>query len=135
MAWVQYEKYYDFNGSSHLKATNRPQEVGEWIQRARSPSFRPNIDLQTYEERFWKWWAALQPEWRTIDQNAPSRSVEGGWEALDKPGKNGLTSVVAALFFWGFHLGDQRELTSSWVLARDDVCWVLNQLRAQCSSR
>ncbi|PPR04596.1 hypothetical protein CVT26_014759 [Gymnopilus dilepis] len=126
--WLQFEKMHNFKGSSHLGTASRPREVGDWIQRARSASFRPVIEPTTYGQRFWNWWAGLQPEWRVIQQNTTSRSIAGSWEALNKPGTNGLASVIAALFFWGFRLGEEREATSSWVLARDDVHWVLTQL-------
>ena len=39
-----------------------------------------------------------------------------------------MASVVAALFFWGFGLGSDRESTMAWVAAVDDVAWVLRQL-------
>ncbi|PPQ97914.1 hypothetical protein CVT26_002990 [Gymnopilus dilepis] len=128
--WLQYESSRNFEGSSWLKATHRPSAVGEWIQRARNPYYRPEIDAEDFQDDFWKWWKVVQPEWRDMEAEAASRSVEGDWCSLDKAGKNGLSSVVAALFFWGSGAGCDKTAGSSWIEAVEDVSWVLEQLRS-----
>ena len=80
---------------------------------------------------FWSWWCALQPEWRSIGEDVVSRKVGGGWDVLDKAGTNGLASVMAALFFWGIAVEEEGIGYDSWKLAVEDVCWVIQQLRAK----
>ncbi|PPQ97627.1 hypothetical protein CVT26_002550 [Gymnopilus dilepis] len=137
-AWLEFEASYEFQGgdSSKLGSTHRPSIIGDWIRRHRLATWRPSFDPFEFEERFWMWWKSLQPAWRTIDQEAPSRLVEGGWEVLDKAGTNGIASVVAALFFWGHCLGAGRESTqTSWIHAVEDASWVLQQLCAHRASQ
>ncbi|KDR84213.1 hypothetical protein GALMADRAFT_54578 [Galerina marginata CBS 339.88] len=129
-AWLKFEEAHGFNGMSRLGAAHRPASVSKWIQRARSPDYRPQFDTKEFQTDFWKWWIALQPDWRQIKAGTASRDVSGDWGALDKPGANGLASVVAGLFFWGHGLGDKRKASSSWTSAVDDVSWVFKQLDA-----
>ena len=134
-SWLAFESVHGYTGNTQLSADKRPREIGDWIQRARKPQYRPSFDLGVFEESFWSWWIALQPDWRKIEKGTTSRTVEGNWDAIDKPGTNGLASVIAALFFWGFRLGNNLDTHSSWNLARDDVAWVIQQLCAQRSAR
>jgi hypothetical protein len=41
--WEKFEASHGFSGSDQITATHRPACISDWIQRACSPSFRPNI--------------------------------------------------------------------------------------------
>ncbi|KAH7904749.1 hypothetical protein BJ138DRAFT_1018673 [Hygrophoropsis aurantiaca] len=122
-----------------LGTTARPACIADWIARARSPTYRPAHirDLKAFEASFWKWWRSLQPEWR-IEEGEEKLSVEEGhadWELLKVFGANGITSVVAALFFWGRHACEDGATaavttrnTNTWLSAANDVSWVLKHL-------
>ncbi|PPQ78995.1 hypothetical protein CVT26_003941 [Gymnopilus dilepis] len=131
--WVRFEKLNNFEESSKkLKPTNRPAAVGDWIKRARSSTYRPNIDVNKFQSDFWAWYCNIQPKWRSISDGNTPMEVRGKWDEVDVPGVNGWPSVVAALFFWGVALGQARNQSDSWYSAVNDAYWVLNQL---CGSR
>ncbi|KDR66329.1 hypothetical protein GALMADRAFT_232569 [Galerina marginata CBS 339.88] len=132
--WLRFESSHSFNGSSKLSTTARPSLIGEWVRRARSPTYCPPIDANEFDKEFWAWWAILQPDWRRITPRTAMRMTLGCWDALDKPGTNGWPSVVAALFFWGRAVRQGNLSTSSWKLAVDDATWVLDQLCGQRSA-
>ncbi len=101
-SWLRFEQTAECVGVSKLGTQNRPPAVGEWIQRARSPTFHPNIDnLEIYSSNFSAWWRSLQPAWRLDGATDLLRRSEGDWTHLQRSGVNGLLSVVAGLFFWG----------------------------------
>lgn len=107
-----------------LRARHRPVFVGDWIQRARISTYRPNIpDFDDAGEKFTTWWASLQPQWRVSDDGSLIRSC-GSWEDLRRPGVNGLLSVLAALFFWGAAAGGKD---SRWDEAVADVVWAFGE--------
>jgi hypothetical protein len=124
-AWLRYEVANDYQDDAKLGTTSRPACISAWIQRARSPKWRPNLagQLDKLGSDFWSWWGSLQPEWRVEFQRS-----NGDWEVLRKPGANGLVSVLAALFFWGTALGDGCKDTVDWCQAVADMQWVLEQL-------
>ncbi len=119
-SWVAFQFTNDFDSSDKLSAEERPECVGQWIARARSQKWRPtyvNLDVVSkFQEPFWAWWANLQPEDR-VDGSEDSiedlkrepdgrpvqihPSTDVNWGCLKThSGKNGLVSVMAALFFW-----------------------------------
>lgn len=121
--WIAYELRKDLNDDGKLGTTSRPECIKMWIARARSSKWHPKIDLDVFEGEFWCWWKSLQPEWRQ------SLQQEGGdITVLDKPGANGIVSVIVALFYWGKALGSGRETSSEWLRAVKDVEWVLAHL-------
>ncbi|KAF8199484.1 hypothetical protein BJ912DRAFT_844898 [Pholiota molesta] len=86
--WVAFEmkEGYGRDTVGKLKAKRRPAFVGDWIQRARAPSWRPAIsDIATIEEGF-----------------------------REQPGINGLLSLVAGLFFWGSAARDAPTACDAW---------------------
>lgn len=127
-AWVKFKRGQANQPASVLSSTHRPIVIRDWIQRARSASYRPVIkstsDLQT---NFMKWWEGLQPEWRmsTSGQIIVSK-LDGDWDGLCRAGRNGILSVVAALFFWGFALKGTGAEQVEWKAATDDCLRVLN---------
>ncbi|KDR72152.1 hypothetical protein GALMADRAFT_18798, partial [Galerina marginata CBS 339.88] len=100
--WADFEAKEGYKERTKLSATGRPAAVKDWIQRARSPTWRPVIkDLAEFEREFGVWWTGLQPGWRVSDtEGSAVEDGEGDWKVLRKPGVNGLLSLLAALFFW-----------------------------------
>ncbi|KAF8160584.1 hypothetical protein BJ912DRAFT_833782, partial [Pholiota molesta] len=130
-SWIQFEgrSYYKENGI--LGNQGRPQFVADWIRHARSPKYRPkNVKLESFDRMFWVWWRSLQPDWRTDDGSGVLPRTAGDLDAIRKPGKNGILSVLAMVFFWG--LATEQEEgdggKQAWKAAVDDVDWVLKGL-------
>jgi hypothetical protein len=122
--WLKYEEGKDLSDDGKLRTTSCPVCIAAWIAWAHSAKWRPIIkDANEFEEQFWCWWTSVQPEWRKdLEQG------EGDWQVLQKPGANGIISVLAALFYWGIALGDRQESSLGWLRALGDVKWVLQQL-------
>jgi hypothetical protein len=127
--WQDFEVKHEFREAGKLSPRGRPKCIADWIQRARSPAFRPDIN-PTYASEFSTWWTNLQPAWRTEGGGGELARGTGDLEGLRRPGVNGLLSVVAALFFWGVSLGKDREECGAWGTGVDEVAWVLSALGA-----
>ncbi|KDR65402.1 hypothetical protein GALMADRAFT_148715 [Galerina marginata CBS 339.88] len=64
-AWAAFESQEKYNGTTKLKSKHRPGLVGNWIRRARSAKWRPDlVDIPQFTVEFSQWWASLQPDWR-----------------------------------------------------------------------
>ena len=131
--WLHFERTTEFMGVSKLGHQNRPPAIGDWIQRARSPTFHPNIvDLGTYSSNFDAWWRSLQPVWRVDGATNLLRRREGDWTHLQCSGINGLLSVVAGLFFWGCavqcNTAASKSLKLKWMQSLEDILYVFTQL-------
>ncbi|KDR65397.1 hypothetical protein GALMADRAFT_81901, partial [Galerina marginata CBS 339.88] len=85
--WAGFEEKAEYSGSGRLKSANRPSAVSNWIQRARSSKWRPEIKNVV---------------------------VGGDWEVLRSPGVNGLVSVLAALFYWGLGVSAAQDGDEKW---------------------
>ncbi|KAF9470292.1 hypothetical protein BDN70DRAFT_939839 [Pholiota conissans] len=129
-AWARFEVQSNYTEIKVLGSHGRPLCVAEWIRYTRSPTYRPRtFKLDMFEKSFSTWWHGLQPEWRIGD----GRDLLRGDRSLDSiklPGKNGLLSILAALFFWGIYAEKKEGKggVASWSAAVDDVSWVLNRL-------
>ncbi|KAJ7615075.1 hypothetical protein DFH06DRAFT_1013683 [Mycena polygramma] len=140
-AWLRLEKSYGFvqgNGTLRTKdPKDRPGEVKEWVRdgRGRTMAVIPIPNRAAFEQKWWKWWTALQPSWRGSwrgrSSSAPCAPQGGGWESLAVPGRNGLLSVVATLYWWGCaEKKDGIEARSAeWEEAAAEVISVLRALR------
>lgn len=126
--WVLFEASYDYKGASQLPTSNRPVEVKYWVARGRASTCKPDINVAKSQASFWRWWIALQPDWRKIKPDNASRDIGGDWSVIDKPGTNGWPSIVAALFFWGRELKKTKKPMVSWDLAVEDATWVLEMI-------
>ncbi|KAG1895954.1 uncharacterized protein F5891DRAFT_907623, partial [Suillus fuscotomentosus] len=124
----------DVSGFANKKAAlgceHRPAEVHWWISCGRKG--KPTIpDLNAFVLRWWSWWITLQPEWRKCQ--APTlttsailpRTDDSNWDTLNKPGANGMLSVVATLKWWADGADGKGYEDSRWEDAADDVVWVL----------
>lgn len=129
VAWIKFEEVSEFK-SSQLGSKDRPQAIADWIRRARRVDYRPEIkNITAYEEDFRVWWISLQPAWRRVDSDWPQKGEsKGDWEMLRRSGRNGLVSVVAALFFWGWASRNDGDAMKTWDIAVDDVLYALTQM-------
>ncbi|KAF9472053.1 hypothetical protein BDN70DRAFT_819199 [Pholiota conissans] len=99
--WAHFENAERFAERGKLGTTGRPACISLWIKYARSASFRPDLVLR--------------------------QDASGDLTNLRRPGKNGLLSVLAALFFWGVSAQGVRN-DKHWRAAVDDVHWVISCL-------
>ena len=139
--WSSLEAGASYTEVRGLGKTHRPQVVGDWIARARSATWRPNVaagdpELKAFEVQFRKWWVGVQPAWRVVDEAKGKLSRDydedqKDLEVLRLPGKNGIVSVVAALFYWGVAVQDKSPKSRArqkWVEAMEDCHWVFEKL-------
>jgi hypothetical protein len=120
-AWAEFElkeKYKD----TDLGKTSRPSFIADWIKRKRSATWHPSIgDIDVYCQQFNQWWHSLQPAWRQADNGSVLTDlVDGDWTVLRKSGKNGLLSVLAALFYWGLYNKGKGATSEMWLSAVKD---------------
>ncbi|KAI1782807.1 hypothetical protein LXA43DRAFT_846143, partial [Ganoderma leucocontextum] len=132
--WTVVEGGYKFKTSvsfqtSGLSAEHRPEEVGIWLQILRrnlmkSPAIK---NEEKYVQAWWGWWGRLQPEWRQRNEGGrPCPGGEGPWDALKKPGQNGMLMVLLSLVWWKEIATDATA--SEWLAAVRDVGWVLAKM-------
>ncbi|KAF9553007.1 hypothetical protein CPC08DRAFT_767853 [Agrocybe pediades] len=121
-SWVTFEEKEKYLGRGTLKADHCSACVGNWIGRRHSPVWRPKLgSLSKFEKSYMKWWAGLQPEWHlTADGKVKHGAVDGNWDVLQKPGINGLQSIVVALFFWGLDTKKKFSDAENWAEAVED---------------
>ncbi|KAF8190124.1 hypothetical protein BJ912DRAFT_850288 [Pholiota molesta] len=103
-AWAHFERAESYEEKGKLGTVGRPACVAAWIARARSATYKPSTE---------------------------HLSAGGNLENLRRPGKNGLLSVLAALFFWGVILSAENNgivAQQRWKLSVDDVFWVISNL-------
>lgn len=125
-ALVNLEADHGFQNSkaSLPNVGNRPPAISLWIKnaRVRSPAIS---DVSVYETQWWRWWRALQPDWRSLSTTeGPISAVDSLMESLNRPsfggsfalldchGSNGFLSVVGSLRFWGDEVHSQFEKNS-----------------------
>lgn len=128
--WTAFEEKEAFEEHGKLSAKHRPLCIGKWIGCARSPTWRPTItSIPAFEKSFQVWWCDLQPSWRISGNGSIALDrVDGDFEALRKPGLNGILSVMAALFYWGCKVQRNAKYCASWASAVEDCILVLEQL-------
>jgi hypothetical protein len=125
--WSAFEKQESYTGVVRLSAKKRPDIIGMWIGRGRSVAWRPVIsDLSAFVKEFREWWVTLQPDWRVSNGKLLVNAVDGDWEPLRRPGRNGLLSVLAALFYWGLAVNGKPGRRTEWISAVKD-CEVVFQ--------
>ncbi|KAJ7672124.1 hypothetical protein B0H14DRAFT_2424191 [Mycena olivaceomarginata] len=114
-----------------LPARGRPDAMSWWVQRARNDRRIPaGLDDEDQRDAFYdkavSWWIAVNPAWRhegTLPSAGLNKKAEEIWMPLPA-GLNGLTSVVACLWWW-YQVAGVVEGTPVWKKMADDVEWVL----------
>ncbi|KAG2047696.1 hypothetical protein BDR06DRAFT_1013638 [Suillus hirtellus] len=113
------------NEKAALGCKHRPIEVHWWI--SRGCKGKPTIpDLDAFISQWWSWWLMLQLEWRKFLPHTD----DGNWDTLNKPGANGMLSIVAILKWWADGANGKGHKESCWEDAADDMTWVLDRLTA-----
>ncbi|KAF7965908.1 hypothetical protein HWV62_40972 [Athelia sp. TMB] len=140
--WVDLERQLGFPTKGRGKAqmlsiTNRPAQIGVWINSNRPwndiPHIGPGVS-EDYSTSWWLWWKLLQPEWRSLDF---SRDLRGhgdyNWDETRKGSQNGFGIVLLSLGWWFSGLKTSK---GKWGCARamEDVIWVLDQMLASGQS-
>ena len=122
IAGVEINSTDDRSQRSGLPTTSRPAEIALWIQNARKAPI--NVDnAAAFARKWWQWWDAMNPPWRTRVDGRPQRGGSGEWDCLLKSGPNGFLSVLASLVA----LQEAADI-SSWQEAMQDVSWVLQEV-------
>ena len=111
--WAAFEAKEGYHEVERLSSSFRPEAIGAWIQRRRSSTYSPKIEIPQYCDAFSKWWTALQPDWRVHEGKIISKEVNGDWGALKRPGLNGIVSVLVALYYWGGAVAGDAESSYS----------------------
>jgi hypothetical protein len=128
--WTTFEEKESYIERGMLTAKNRPTLVSQWIGGGRRPTFNPTIsDPAHFEKQFRRWWLTIQPEWR-VSNGKLVKDMEGDWDSLRRPGKNGLLSVLAALFYWGLSVKNKSGAKKAWKRAVEDFQAVFHHLLA-----
>ena len=131
-AYIAFENAAATSGrTGSLSTTGRPSHISWWIRCARVDTPPSWTNLRNYGSSVITWWSSLQPSWRELECDNPSRE-EGSLDCLFQPGINGLLNVVILAYWWSNGLtksGTDSETESSryrWFVA--DVTWVLLEL-------
>ncbi|KAJ7170329.1 hypothetical protein C8R43DRAFT_944844 [Mycena crocata] len=133
--------YSDEGKNAHTP--DRPGAVKWWLGRGRD--WNKSVDLgemgalgmaDTFIDKWWNWWAALQPEERELKPDA--RGAGGGgmltvpavcdWGTMgDLHGKNGLLQVMGTLLWWGERVQGHPLDEARWMSAVDEVGRITHQ--------
>jgi hypothetical protein len=95
----------------------------------------PIPNVAAFADVWWTWWIGLQPPWRRstcqrLSVNDRVLPDNADWEALWTSGQNGLLSVVATLYWWGFAEKGAGTGTASadWANAVANTTWVMRAI-------
>ncbi|KAJ7315069.1 hypothetical protein DFH08DRAFT_716055 [Mycena albidolilacea] len=130
-----------------LPARGRPDAVSWWVQRARKDSRIPaGLDAdddskEDFYDRVVSWWNDVNPAWRKeglgcaadFEKNMLNKEGGGSFEGLVS-GLNGLTSVIACLWWW-YRLAGIADGTPRWTKLVEDVTWVLSEKLRACTRK
>jgi hypothetical protein len=127
--WATFEAKEGYKEVGRPTASGRPEVVSQWISRARSVTWRPNImDVKGYEAKYNEWWKRLQPDWRVVNGRVDVNLTQGNWESLRMPGLNGFLSIISALFYWGMAVQGKATHHNAWLSAVQDCHLVISLL-------
>lgn len=139
--WYTIEESFGFADRRRFpdKEKHRPDAIAQWQKNDRSTSWRPGrVQFESYGHDFWAWWLAIQPTRRA--NGGTDRSIRDvtvfDKSVFDFYGALGMLQVIAALFFWGNAIVEDRKVggrageDGSWAEALDDVVWVMERLHA-----
>ncbi|KAJ3816404.1 hypothetical protein F5880DRAFT_1494331, partial [Lentinula raphanica] len=87
----------------------------------------------------WAWWATLQPQWRSVDNDGkplPFEDFGDDMAPLNKHGKNGWLCLLVCVKWWGNGLqtlldNEQVSQTKDWLVLVADMTKMLQRLVAE----
>ncbi|GJE97211.1 hypothetical protein PsYK624_134240 [Phanerochaete sordida] len=126
--WVELERALGFGyARSGFTPTQRPAEIGDWIQRARAKTVATDkAGAPTYKARWTAWWSLCNPGWRVRDDDGhPAIGGAGDWSTMLIPGKNGWINIISSLVCLGA-VADVED----WARSMLDVQWVVQEVLA-----
>ncbi|KAH7875033.1 uncharacterized protein C8R40DRAFT_1046018, partial [Lentinula edodes] len=92
-----------------------------------------------FVQEVWAWWANLQPDWRSLDENGlpmPFEEFGDDLSSLNKHGRNAWVGLLACLKWWkvglGYHIADDNEApVNEWLAIIADMTRMLDRLVAE----
>ena len=114
-------------------SSRRPPAIGEWIKRARVPSYAPKPGkkqpiqdfVEDWAAAMWAWWSDINPPWRKREKDGMVAGRQrGDWTSLDCGGPNSHLNVLQGLKWW-FDMEGKPEGSALWLKLVKDVQWVL----------
>ncbi len=96
----------------------RPFDEGEWSVK----------NVKTYGTKWWKWYKAVQPFWRTrtgIEPLPRKDSSNEGFADVCIAGPSGLFQLVGSLFLWRTAI---QHPSADYLKAVDEVAWLLKEV-------
>ncbi|KAJ7104604.1 hypothetical protein C8R44DRAFT_640076 [Mycena epipterygia] len=137
-AFIEMERQKGFvKGTGKLVSSQeRPAQVSEWVRdgRGRTKAMLAVTNVAAFEKTWWGWWLGMQPEWRECGTGGRPETPQKygkGWGGM-LGGQNGVLSVVASLYWWGYaeKMGATGSTQGGWEAAVKDVVWVLTGMAA-----
>jgi hypothetical protein len=126
--WGRFEAQEQYVEVGRVASRFRPDIVTRWISGGCKAAWRPDIsNVKVFEKEFNAWWIHLQPDWRIAGGKLlyGSNDPDGDWDCLRLPGKNGLQSVLAGLFYWGIASQKKAVHQKVWISALKDCHFVI----------
>jgi hypothetical protein len=143
--WAELERKYGFENPIGSKAffpnIGRPNCVHWWSQHGKMFKLDGPRDMPeptVFAEGWWRWWSAINPEWRNRDDRGrvindgyggerEEKGDKSKWECLKRPGQCGFFTVLMCLFYWRRKATTEAECLV-WSEALKDVGWVLQEM-------
>ncbi|KAJ3841889.1 hypothetical protein F5878DRAFT_609182 [Lentinula raphanica] len=143
--WVAFERKSGFDTPhklAGLAAAKSPVVLSVWRKNRRrflSKVDQSGLSTPEFVAELWAWWATLQPQWRTVDNDGkplPFDDFGDDMAPLDKHGKNGWLCLLVCVKWWGNGLqtlldNEQVSVTKDWLVLVADMTKMLQQLVAQ----
>ncbi|KAJ6448523.1 hypothetical protein C8R45DRAFT_850244 [Mycena sanguinolenta] len=149
-AWWALEQATGFQTAGKaLPPRARPAAVSWWVQRGRKDGRIPldldadekNEEREDFYDAVVNWWVQVNPAWWKEDERTATKFEEHGLKQDSEPdldgllpGLNGLTSMLACLWWW-HRLAGIPEGTLLWQRLVADVTWVLTEKNRALNSK
>ncbi|KAK1223882.1 SERTA domain-containing protein 3 [Marasmius sp. AFHP31] len=122
MKWHDLESMWSSMGvpAQELDKESWPDFFGIWFWEGRTRALRSCTLVQRdmVESEWWTWWSAVNPTWRPRlgSRLVEREDLEGDWEVLERPGKEGIVLPLMALRWW-FDILEEAHDHSPWMTA------------------
>lgn len=109
----------------------RPEDIGCWIASARPSKLLVIKAIDTFPDRWLRWWHERQPSARISNGKLVFPTEAVAWTPLDYHGDNGVLGFIVGLYSWGKHMQDhgwKETDRKKWLGAVQDASWALHQM-------